>query len=72
VKLHDGTDWKGTKIGERGGYLDSYVGEWLDFTAAVLDGTPAAVPAEYALGELRCALAMYRSAETQRWERVWE
>jgi UDP-N-acetyl-2-amino-2-deoxyglucuronate dehydrogenase len=72
VKLYDGTDWKGTKIGERGGYLDSYVGEWLDFTAAVLDGTPAAVPAEYALGELRCALAMYRSAETRRWERVWE
>ena len=36
VKLHDGTDWKGTKV-----------------------------------GELRIALAMYRSAETKQWEKVW-
>ena len=43
-----------------------------DFASAVAHGTASAVPAEYALGELRCALAMYRSAETKRWERVWE
>jgi UDP-N-acetyl-2-amino-2-deoxyglucuronate dehydrogenase len=72
VKLYDGTDWKGTKVGERGGYLASYEGEWTDFAAAVLDGAPPAVPPEYALGELRTALAMYRSAETRRWETVWE
>jgi UDP-N-acetyl-2-amino-2-deoxyglucuronate dehydrogenase len=72
VKLYDGHDWKGTKVGEQGGYLSSYEGEWADFAAAVLDGAPPAVPPEYALGELRCALAMYRSAETRRWERVWE
>jgi UDP-N-acetyl-2-amino-2-deoxyglucuronate dehydrogenase len=71
VKLYDGSDWKGTKIGEQGGYLRSYEAEWADFAAAVLHGTRPAVPAAYALGELRLALAMYRSAETQRWEKVW-
>jgi predicted dehydrogenase len=71
VKLFDGSDWKGTNVGEPGGYWKSYEGEWLDFASAVLHGTPPAVPAEYALGELRLALAMYRSAETKRWERVW-
>jgi predicted dehydrogenase len=70
VKLHDGTDWKGTKVGERGGYLLSYEAELHDFAGAVLDGRPPAATAEYALGELRLALAMYRSAETKRWERV--
>ena len=34
-------------------------------------GTPPAATAEYALGELRLALAMYRSAETKQWEKVW-
>ena len=72
VKLYDGSDWKGTKVGEQGGYLQSYEGELADFAAAVLDGTPPAATAEYALGELRLALAMYRSAETKQWEPVWE
>jgi UDP-N-acetyl-2-amino-2-deoxyglucuronate dehydrogenase len=72
VKLYDGSDWKGTKVGTRGGYLSSYEGEWADFVSAVLDGTKPAVAPDYALGELRCALAMYRSAESRRWEPVWE
>ena len=38
----------------------------------MLHGTAPAAPPEYALGELRLALAMYRSAETRRWEKVWE
>jgi len=71
VKLYDGTDWKGTKVGEQGGYLRSYEAEWRDFYGAVVHGAAPAVPPEYALGELRCALAMYRSAETKRWESVW-
>jgi predicted dehydrogenase len=71
VKLYDGTDWKGTKVGEPGGYLQSYEGEWADFASAVEHGTPPAADAAYALGELRLALAMYRSAETKRWEKVW-
>jgi predicted dehydrogenase len=71
VKLHDGTDWKGTKVGERGGYLRSYEAEWADFASAVQHGTTPAATAAYALGELRLALAMYRSAQTKRWEKVW-
>jgi len=70
VKLWDGTDWKGTKVGEPGGYLQSYEGELHDFARAVQHGTPLAAPPEYAVGELRLALAMYRSAETKRWEAV--
>ncbi|MDQ1434574.1 MAG: hypothetical protein QOF59_1390 [Actinomycetota bacterium] len=72
VKLWDGHDWKGRKMGERGGYLQSYEAELTDFTSAVLQGTRPAAPAEYALGELRLALAMYRSAASGRWEKVWE
>lgn len=53
-------------------YLKSYEGEWRDFESAVLDGTPLAASAAYGLGELRGALAMYRSAESRQWERVWD
>jgi predicted dehydrogenase len=53
-------------------YLDSYAGEWRDFEAAVLDGTPLAATPDYSLGELRAALAMYRSAASGRWERVFD
>src|SRR5262245_47729706 len=70
VKLWDGTNWKGEKVGEQGGYLQSYEAEFADFVSAVLDGTPLAAPPESALGELRLALAMYRSAETKQWEKV--
>jgi predicted dehydrogenase len=71
VKLWDGTDWKGKKVGEQGGYLRSYEGELADFASVVLHGTKPAAGAEYALGELRLALAMYRSATSGRWEKVW-
>jgi predicted dehydrogenase len=72
VRRFDGTDARGTKIGARGGYLTSYEGEWVDFCAAVLEGSPPAAPASDALGELRCALALYRSAASGRWEPVWD
>jgi len=71
VKLWDGTDWKGRKVGDQGGYLRSYEIELADFASAVIHGTTPAAPAEYALGELRCALAMYRSAASGHWEKVW-
>jgi predicted dehydrogenase len=71
VKLWDGSSWKGEKVGEQGGYLRSYEAELADFASAVLRDTPLAAPPESALGELRLALAMYRSAETRRWEKVW-
>jgi UDP-N-acetyl-2-amino-2-deoxyglucuronate dehydrogenase len=70
VKLWDGTNWNGEKVGEPGGYLQSYEAEFADFVSAVRDGTPLAAPPESALGELRLALAMYRSAETKQWEKV--
>ena len=55
VRLFDGTDPSGTVVG-RGGLRTSLEGLWLDFEAAVLDGTPLAATAEYSLGEVRaCA-----------------
>jgi predicted dehydrogenase len=61
----------GRAAGEEGGYLRSFPGEFADFEAAVLDGKPLAAGPEVAVGELRVALALYRSAETGRWEKVW-
>lgn len=63
---------EGTQVGEQGGYLESYFGQFADFEAAVLDGRPLAAPAAYAIGELRTALALYRSAASGRWEKVWD
>ena len=71
VRLYGATGGAGEVVGESG-YLQSYAGEWRDFEAAVLDGTALAASAEYALGELRGALAMYRSAASGRWEPVWD
>lgn len=71
VKLWDGREPRGTKVGAPGGYLRSYEAEFADFAAAVAEGTEPAAPAAHALGELRLALAMYRSAESGRWEKVW-
>jgi predicted dehydrogenase len=70
VRLFDGSDPKGVVIAE-GNYFQSYAGQIADFEAAVLDGRAPAAPAEYAMGELRGALAMYRSAESRQWEPVW-
>jgi predicted dehydrogenase len=72
VLLYDVEHRKGRQVGETEGYLSSYRGEFLDFAAAVLQGKPLAAAAEYSIGELRAALAMYRSAESGRWEKVWE
>lgn len=46
--------------------------ELADFTQAVLEGTPLTAGPEESLGELRTVLAMYRSAESHQWEKVWE
>ena len=54
------------------GKVDSYGEELRDFASAVLHGTELAAPPEAALGELRTALAMYRSVESGRWEPVWD
>ena len=54
------------------GRADAYGFELLDFSLVVLDGkAPEATPA-HSLGEFRTAQAMYRSAESKRWEKVWD
>ncbi len=70
VKLYDGSDHRGTVVGQ-GRYMQSYESQIAAFEAAVLDGVVPPVGAEFSLGELRGALAMYRSAESGRWEAVW-
>ena len=42
-----------------------------DFSLAVLEDKTLEAGPEYSLGELRTALAIYRSAETRQWEKVW-
>jgi predicted dehydrogenase len=46
--------------------------ELADFAQAVLTGTSMAASPEYSLGELRTALAIYRSATSKQWEPVWD
>ena len=53
------------------GKAASYGVEIDDFAKFVLHGGELAAEPEYALGELRTALAMYRSVETGTWEKVW-
>ena len=50
VRLFPASGGAGTVAGESA-YLESYAGEWHDFEAAVLDGTPLAAPPAAALGE---------------------
>ena len=63
---------EGKKIFSSPGYTASFGGELADFAEAVLDRKPLAAEPEFALGELRTALALYRSAESRHWEKVWE
>lgn len=54
------------------GKVESFGVELADFANYILnDGQLAAGP-EYALGELRTALAMYRSVNSGTWEKVWD
>ena len=52
------------------GKLDSYGYELHDFSLAVLEGKDLEASAEYSLGELRAAHAIYRSAASSSWEKV--
>ena len=70
--LFDADHRDGLRVAEPLGYAKSFGPELEDFCRVVLDGaTPAAGP-EYSLGELRAALALYRSAKNNRWESVWD
>ena len=63
---------EGKKLFSSPGYTASFGGELADFAEAILDDKPLAAEPEFALGELRTALALYRSAETRHWEKVWQ
>lgn len=66
-KLLTDNKWDGPN-----GRLASFGYELADFAQAVLTGSPLAAPPEYSLGEVRTALAIYRSAASRQWEKVWE
>ncbi len=72
VRLFDAEHRDGLQVQEAQGYAKSFGPELLDFARAVLDDKELEAGPEHALGELRTALAMYRSAETRKWEKVWD
>ena len=82
IVIHGGFDggmtlvnWQhpqGRPIAGEHGYAASFAPEMADFEAAVLDGKSPEAPPEASLGELRTALAIYRSAESGHWEKVWD
>ena len=70
--IYDRDNPEGRLVQEPLGYPQSFGPELADFAAAVLDGKPLEAGPEESLGELRLALAIYRSAETHQWEKVWD
>ncbi len=72
LQLYNADSPRGTKVLDAAeGKRDSYGAEIKDFAAAVLDGTEPAASPQYSLGEMRTALAMYRSVKSRHWEKVW-
>ncbi len=69
--LWDADNRAGRKLFASPGYTESFGLELADFAACVLDGKTLEAGPEQALGELRAALAVYRSTESGRWEKVW-
>ena len=53
------------------GRRNSYGEEIRNFCEVVLDGASMAATPDFALGELRTALALYASIRSGRWEKVW-
>ncbi len=51
---------------------NAYGYEIQDFAEHVLRDRPLAATGEYSLGEFRTAQAIYRSAESGKWENVWD
>ena len=69
--LYDADNREGLRVQEPQGYAKSFGPELADFCNAVLDGKALAAGPEHSLGELRTALAIYRSAQSGQWEKVW-
>lgn len=71
IRLYDRENRQGKALMEPAGYAKSFGPELEDFARAVLDGKALDAGPEQALGELRTALAIYRSATSRQWEKVW-
>jgi UDP-N-acetyl-2-amino-2-deoxyglucuronate dehydrogenase len=71
LTLYDAESPSGRRFDGGGGYMASYAAEHRDFVSAVLGGAPLAAGPREALGELRVARAIYRSARSGCWEEVW-
>ena len=69
--LYNDAHRDGERLMEPAGYASSFGPELADFAQAVLDGAPLQAGPEESLGELRTALAIYRSAASGAWEEVW-
>ena len=72
IRIFDADHREGKLVQEPQGYAGSFGPELADFAAAVLDGKTLEAGPEQSLGELRTALAIYRSAASGKWESVWE
>jgi predicted dehydrogenase len=71
--LYDREHPQGREIMSSKDTRDSAFGlELADFAGAVPEGTELAAGPQESLGELRTVLAMYRSAESRKWEKVWD
>ena len=71
IRLFDKQHRDGQSVQAAQGYPKSFGFELADFERAVLDGKPLAAGPEESLGELRTAMAIYRSATSGQWEKVW-
>jgi predicted dehydrogenase len=69
VFLDDGSDLTGAGM-ETIAFetCDQYTIQGDLFSRAILDGTPVPIPLEDALGNARAIAAVFRSAESGRWE----
>ena len=71
VTLYNDAHRDGEGLMEPAGYAASFGPELADFAQAALDGAPLQAGPEESLGELRTALAIYRSAASGAWEDIW-
>jgi predicted dehydrogenase len=71
IRIDDGTDITGANIVvEEFPACDQYTVQGDAFSRAILDGVPPPVPLEDALANMRAIDAIFRSAETGKWENV--
>jgi predicted dehydrogenase len=70
IHLYNKANPEGQRVLDPCGYDSSFAPEIDDFAGAVLKGKALKADAERSLGELRAALAIYRSAKSGKWEKV--